>query len=105
MKFATEEETLATAQKIIDTAVDLGYTIDKEVKSPSTHGLTWKDDDGEEVIRMKVTQKKIDFYHGARDADGEKISHRTYRITSEYKSREALEALTAPYELRTYNCP
>lgn len=104
MKFASSEETQATAKTIIDEAVSLGYVQDEEVSAPSTHALTRITlDGGEEVVRMKVTQKKIDFYHGARNADGEKVSHRTYRITSEYKSRDALNALVSPYEMRVWS--
>lgn len=88
MKFTDKTVTGAAADTLYKALVKSGFAAGEDVPAGSTDKLTKTVDGVEQVVLMNVKEQKIDVFHGAFLANGDKVLHNKWRIQSDRKMEE-----------------
>lgn len=88
MKFTAKAETDKAANTLYEALVESGFTVGEDVPAGSTDKLKKTVDGVDQIVLMNVKEQKIDVFHGAFLANGDKVLHAKWRIQSERKMEE-----------------
>lgn len=88
MKFADKGITDAAANTLYKALVTAGFAAGEDVPQGSTDKLTKTTDGVDQIVLMNVKEQKIDVFHGAFLANGDKVLHNKWRIQSDRKMEE-----------------
>jgi hypothetical protein len=80
-------ETVTAAEALVEELIAEGFIVSGTIPVGSTHELTKSKDGINHVVKMNLTEKKVDVFYGAFQ-NGDKLQHQTWRIASDKKKKE-----------------